>query len=221
MQPCPLPVPPYAAGWAAPRPGAAAPLFTFGRYTEQQQHEAQAAAPAAGISQRPERANFDPPAEALRWECKPRNAVTVSGAPNADIEAFWRSADAGAVAALVNADARLKNSARPAGLPAAAGGICLPWGHPLPPGFLLAGACCMPFHPANWVPAPLPSSPAPAEAQGLGSTIKANLGDTEQFNLAQAQSLYKQDMAAQHLRVGKRGVELPPEALQAVRRGCN
>lgn len=56
-----------------------------------------------------------------------------------------------------------------------------------------------------------------AEAQGLGSTIKASLvQDTEQFSLAGAQSLYKSDLTAGHVRVGKRGVCLPPEAMQAV-----
>lgn len=34
---------------------------------------------------------------------------------------------------------------------------------------------------------------------------------------AQAQSLYKSDMTTQHVRVGKRGVCLSPEAMQAVR----
>ncbi|KAI7836641.1 hypothetical protein COHA_009526 [Chlorella ohadii] len=141
----------------APRPGAAAETFTFGRLPEQ----GGAAPPAAAAAER-NRANFDPDPEQLRWWQQPRNAVTVSGSSNKDIEAWWGSAGAGAVQELVNAGARVTN-----------------------------------------------------KAQGLGSSIKASLGDPDEFPLAQAQSMYKSDMTAGHVRVGKRGVCLPPEAMQA------
>ena len=54
------------------------------------------------------------------------------------------------------------------------------------------------------------------KAQGTGSTAAASLGDREQFSLAQAQSAYKGDMCAGHVRVGKRGVSQSPAAMQAV-----
>ncbi len=97
---------PHSAGRTAPRPGAAAETFTFGRLPEQ----GGAAPPAAAAAER-NRANFDPDPEQLRWWQQPRNAVTVSGSSNKDIEAWWGSAGAGAVQELVNAGARVTNSA--------------------------------------------------------------------------------------------------------------
>lgn len=97
---------PHGAGRTAPRPGAAAETFTFGRLPEQ----GGAAPPAAAAAER-NRANFDPDPEQLRWWQQPRNAVTVSGSSNKDIEAWWGSAGAGAVQELVNAGARVTNSA--------------------------------------------------------------------------------------------------------------
>lgn len=73
------------AARTAPRPAAAAPPFSFGHLSEQQQRGAAAGAPASpsagaveSISQRPQRANFDVVQE-LRWWEQPRSAVTVSG----------------------------------------------------------------------------------------------------------------------------------------------
>lgn len=146
----------------APRPAAAAPEFTFGRSlcsSELGQEEAPNA-----ISSRPEKANFDPPLETLRWWQQPRIAATVGGAANADVEAFWAAArqQPGAVASLCNTSARLAN-----------------------------------------------------KAVGVGSTVKASLGDHEQFSIAGASSAYKADLCSGHVKVGKRGVALAPEAMAA------
>lgn len=87
---------------------------------EQQAAGAAAGAPAAPgsgaaepISTRPNKANFDPAVEELRWWQQPRSAATVAGSSNRDIQAFWAAAggEPGAVAALVNAQARHTNSA--------------------------------------------------------------------------------------------------------------
>ncbi|KAL4458789.1 hypothetical protein ABPG75_013654 [Micractinium tetrahymenae] len=144
----------------APRPAAAAPAFTFGRSLCGEQGQAA----ADSISSRPEKANFDPPVETLRWWQQPRSAATVGGAANADVEAFWAAArqQPGAVAALCNTSARLAN-----------------------------------------------------KAVGVGSTVKASLGDHEQFSIAGAASAYKTDLCGGHVKVGKRGVALPPEAMAA------
>ena len=91
-------------GRTAPRPGAAAKTFTFGRLPEQG-----GAAPPAAPADR-NRSNFDPEPEQLRWWQQPRNAVTVSGSSNKDIEAWWGSAGGAAVEELVNAGARTANS---------------------------------------------------------------------------------------------------------------
>ena len=108
---------PLAAGHTAPRPAAAAPPFTFGRYEEKKQAQEQQRAnggtlpPAVPISQRPEKACFDQPLDSLRWWQQPRSAATVAGASNRDIEAFWAGAqrDKGAVEALLNVAARQAN----------------------------------------------------------------------------------------------------------------
>lgn len=164
------------AGRYAPRPAAAAPAFTFGHLEERQQRGADAAPPAAApgpgplpISQRPNKASFDPPAEQLRWWQQPRSAATVSGSCNRDVEVYWEAAAAqhGAVKALANAEARRTN-----------------------------------------------------KAQGVGSTVAASLGDRQEFDLTgEVQSLYKSDLCAGHLRVGKRGVVQPAAAMQAVSNG--
>ena len=55
------------------------------------------------------------------------------------------------------------------------------------------------------------------KAVGVGSTVKASLGDHEQFSIAGASSAYKADLCSGHVKVGKRGVALAPEAMAAVR----
>lgn len=55
------------------------------------------------------------------------------------------------------------------------------------------------------------------KAVGVGSTVKASLGDHERFSIAEATSAYKSDLCSGHLKVGKRGVALPPESMAAVR----
>lgn len=57
------------------------------------------------------------------------------------------------------------------------------------------------------------------KAVGVGSTVKASLGDHERFAMAGAASAYKDDLCSGHIKVGKRGVALPPEAMAAVRAG--
>jgi hypothetical protein len=53
--------------------------------------------------------------------------------------------------------------------------------------------------------------------RGIASTIKASLGDRQDFDLtADVQSLYKSDLCASHVKVGKRGVAQPATAMQAV-----
>lgn len=147
----------------APRPAAEAHQFTFGRFGHAEQGPAASA--AGPISTRPQGANFDPPAEQLRWWQQPRNVATVSGTANADVEAFWAQARAtggGSQAQLSTTEARLHN-----------------------------------------------------KAVGMGSNVAASLGDREQYSLVGACSMYKEDLCAGHVKVGKRGVALPPAAMAA------
>ena len=151
-------------GRTAPRPGAAAETFTFGRLPEQG-----GAAPPAAPADR-NRSNFDPDPEQLRWWQQPRNAVTVSGSSNKDIEAWWGSAGGDAVKELVNAGARTANSE-------------------LQSTASRRGACDCHATRTSWHAQCTPSHPA-AEAQGLGSSIKASLGDPEEFPLAQVKHIH-------------------------------
>ncbi|KAI3436111.1 hypothetical protein D9Q98_002169 [Chlorella vulgaris] len=117
-------IPPSAVGLYdpqsrhAPRPAASAPLFTFGHLDERRQQgcssnnsQPHAAPPREAISQRPDKACFDPPAAQLHWWQQPRSAATVSGSCNRDVEVYWEGVagkDSG-VESLVNQQARHKN----------------------------------------------------------------------------------------------------------------
>lgn len=117
-QPPPKHTSALAAGRHAPRPAASAPLFTFGHLDERRQQgcssnnsQPHAAPPREAISQRPDKACFDPPAAQLHWWQQPRSAATVSGSCNRDVEVYWEGVagkDSG-VESLVNQQARHKN----------------------------------------------------------------------------------------------------------------
>ncbi|PSC76311.1 hypothetical protein C2E20_0676 [Micractinium conductrix] len=103
----------------APRPAASRPIFSFGKdaAAAKEGGAQQTAALPASISQRPERANFDPPAEQLKWWKQPRSVATVSGTANSDVEAFWvgKGAQPGAMAELCNTAERTNNKAQGTG----------------------------------------------------------------------------------------------------------
>lgn len=280
------------SGRTAPRPGAAADTFTFGRLPEQ----GGAAPPAAATADR-NRANFDPDPAQLRWWQQPRNAVTVSGASNKDIEAFWGSAAADPRVVqeeLTNSSARKTNSecdhwasnGSVPRQPSATGRMahrgalhsgCRPCKglgtppacHPCIPLPQRRRGWAAPSRPAwatprssPWRRQAPPAAAASAQhppagrclslprqcgtAHGCGGTWRAcfasNRGQLPQPDMSgqrahpsirlscsmqtnaaippQAQSTYKSDMTAGHVRVGKRGVCLPPEAMAAVSEGC-